>query len=117
MKTELSAIIIVFLSSFLGAAGQYYFKKGADAIAKISLIKILFNKNIITAVILYLSGSVAYIIALPRGELSVLYPIVASNFIWVVLIAKIKLKERLNFGKVTGLVLIIAGIILIGFTA
>ena len=116
MKTELSAIIIVFLSSFLGAAGQYYFKKGADAIAKISLMK-LFNKNIITAVILYLSGSVAYIIALPRGELSVLYPIVASNFIWVVLIAKIKLKEKLNFGKVTGLGLIIAGIILIGFTA
>ena len=116
MKTELFAIIAVFLVSFLGAIGQYYFKRGANTLQLLNP-KTFLNKYLLYAVALYVSGAVAYVLVLPYGELSVLYPIVASNFIWVLLIAKAKLNEKIDLRKVLGIGCIIVGIVLIGINA
>ncbi len=113
MKTALFAIITVLAAAMLGALGQYYFKIGADTLKKLN-IRSFINRYLLYAVILYIVSAVTYVIILPYGELSVLYPLVASNFIWVAIIARIKLQERITLWKCAGLFCIILGIILIG---
>jgi drug/metabolite transporter (DMT)-like permease len=47
----------------------------------------------------------------------VLYPLVASSYIWVSIWSVLFLKERMTALKIVGIVLIIAGISCIGFGA
>jgi drug/metabolite transporter (DMT)-like permease len=113
MSTSIIAMVVVLFGALIGAAGQYYFKKGANNIDKIlpNPFKAI-NKYLVLAVFLYVSSAIATIIVLPLGELSVLYPLVATNFIWVTLIAKIKLKEKINKWKIMGVGLILIGVVL-----
>ena len=47
------------------------------------------------------------------GELTILYPIYATTFIWALVIGRLILKEPLNFYKIAGTLVIIFGIFLI----
>ena len=47
--------------------------------------------------------------------MSVLYPLVSLGYIWALLWSVLFLKERLTRNKVFGLLLIVLGIVLIGF--
>jgi uncharacterized membrane protein len=112
MSTQPIAIIVVLIAAFFGAIGQYFFKVGADKM-KISWNPLkTINRYLLIAIFLYVSATVVSIMVLPLGELSVLYPLVASNFVWVVLIAKYKLKEKINLFKILGVIAILCGIVL-----
>ena len=116
MATERIAIMVVLFGSFIGAAGQYYFKKGANKIYPFTIRKIC-NRSILLAIILYVLGAVTYLLVLPKGELSVLYPLVATNFVWVVIIARIKFREQINIWKILGLLGILLGVVMISLSA
>jgi len=59
-------------------------------------------------------ATLIYIPALRGGDLSVLYPIISLSFVAVSLLSVWLLKERMNLLKWIGIVLIIAGVSLIG---
>lgn len=95
MTTPLWAILVYIAASAYGAVGQYFFKRGADKL-KFKIRELITNWHLLIAVFIYVTATFIALIALKHGELSVLYPFVATNFIWVALIANRWLGEKIN---------------------
>jgi len=47
------------------------------------------------------------------GKISIMYPIIATSYIWAILLAVLFLGDSLTIGKVVGSILIIGGVLLI----
>jgi uncharacterized membrane protein len=109
--TPKSAIIIALVCTIFTAAGQLFFKIGS---AKVVSISTFFNLPIILGAFSYLIGSVLFIIALKKGELSVIVPLLALNFIWVGILSSVYLGEAINSTKWLGIISIVIGISFIG---
>jgi len=113
MATQLWAIGLVVLATFIGAFGPILLKKAsAKSLSKISSLAT--NYHLFGGVSLYAVGTVLFIPALKGGELSVLYPFVALTYIWVSLLSVKFLGEKMNRFKWLGIASIIIGVSLIG---
>lgn len=110
--TQLWAIVIVLSAAVLGAFGQLCFKLGSDTLS-MKIKELLRNRYLIVGVVLYAIATVMSILALKGGELSVLYPLIATSYIWATILAKKVLKENINVYKWSGVVMIIVGVIFI----
>jgi multidrug transporter EmrE-like cation transporter len=62
----------------------------------------------------YLLSSVFFLLGVRRGELSVLYPLVAFGYVWTMFWSKLFFKEPLTRTKFLALGLILAGIAILG---
>ena len=89
--------ILTLISGFFNGLGFYYFKKASKKF-NIS-IKGLMNLNLIKGVISFISGVCLYIIALKFGNLSYLYPLAATQYIWIILFGKL-LGEKITRNKI-----------------
>lgn len=103
----------VILASLIGSFGAILFKKAAKDLS-FSMNELIKNKNLLLGVVLYGISTVFFVIPLKYGELSVLYPFVATTYIWTSLLSIKYLNERMNVWKWIGVALIIAGVTLIG---
>ena len=113
MKTPVWAICLILFTTLINAIAQVFYKKGANALV-LDFYAILTNYPLITGILLYLASGVLLIIALKYGELSVLYPIISTGFIWVSFLSVYFFKEFMNIEKWTGVIIIIIGISFIG---
>ncbi len=111
MKTPLSSIILILISSFIGSFGAVFLKLGAERMGRLAAI--FKNYWLATGVVLYLISSVFYMMGVSQGELTVLYPMVSLGYIWALLWARILFKEQFTMAKLGGLALIIGGVALI----
>ena len=113
MATSLFSIGLVFIATLVGAMGPIFLKKASSG--KLSEFKeLLKNYNLFAGVFLYAAGTVLFILALRGGELSVLYPFVSLNYVWVSLLSMKYLDEKMNWQKWMGISLIILGVSFIG---
>ncbi|MBI2208395.1 EamA family transporter [Candidatus Woesearchaeota archaeon] len=113
MATELWAVGLVVLATFVGAFGPILLKKASAK--KLSSIKSLMaNYHLMGGVFLYAIGTMLFIPALKGGDLSILYPLVSLAYIWVSLLSIKFLGERMNKLKWLGVILIIIGVSFIG---
>ena len=110
METEIWAIGLIFISTIIGSFGSLYLKKAATHF-KLT-IKSILHHHLIAGVILYLSATVFFILALRGGNVNTLYPITSLTYIWVSLLSIKILKEKINYDKWIGIGLIIIGVIL-----
>lgn len=113
MATPLLSIGLVLLGCLLGSFGPLMFKFGANNL-EFNFKKLLTNWHLYAGGFFYALGTVLFIYALKDGELSVLYPLVATSYIWVSLLSIKFLKEKMNKYKWAGVGLIIIGVALIG---
>ena len=104
---SLLAILLVLISTLIGASGAVLLKKGSKRIS-------ITNFYLIFGLFLYALSTVFYIAALKIEQLSVLYPILSVGYIWISLFSIKFLNEEMNFNKVIGILLIILGVIFIG---
>lgn len=102
-------ITLVFLSTFLTAAGQVLWKIGSKTLA-ISAISFFTNIPILLGILCYVIAVVLLILALAKEELSVVYPIYSASYIWVLLASAYLLKEEIHLLNVAGILLILFGI-------
>ena len=107
--TQLWAIGLVLIAAILGALGQLNFKLGSDKLS-LKIRDLLRNRYLFIGIILYGISTIMFITALKGGELSVLYPIVATSYIWAILLAKKVLNEKINVYKWAGVAMIIFGV-------
>ncbi len=116
MGTPLWTILVYIIVSVFGALATFNLKVAS---AKISpkIRQIIKNKRLILAVFLYGVGTLISLVALKYGELSVLYPFAALQYVWANLLSKVYLKEKLTPQKWLGIVLISIGVSLIGIGA
>ena len=114
MRTPLSSILLVLVSSFLGSFGAVFLKLGAEHL-KGSLARLLTNYWLATGICFYLLSSVFYMMGVSQGQLTVLYPMISLGYIWAILWARILFKEPFTLAKIAGLAMIIFGVSLISF--
>jgi uncharacterized membrane protein len=113
METELWAIGLVLFACIIGSFGPIFLKKASGKIS-FNLKSIIYNKNLISGLTFYGLSTILFIPALKGGELSVLYPLVATVYIWVSLLSVKMLNEKMNKFKWLGILLIIIGVSFIG---
>ena len=110
---QLKLIILVIFAAFLGAIGALFIKKSSGHIT-LNLKSIITNKNLLFGGVAYLISVIIYLYSLNKGELSVIYPLVSTTYIWTTLFSIKYLNEKINIWKIMGIVVIILGVIFIG---
>src|SRR3989344_6163939 len=114
MSTKLWAALVVLFTTLLTSSAQILWKKGSETLV-FSITGVLTNYYLIAGILLYIIGGTLLIISLRGGELSVLYPIIATSYVWVSFLRIKFLGETMNLYKWLGIIAIIAGIASIGF--
>lgn len=112
VMTPLWTIGLVLATAFLAAVGQLLFKKGAASVSLDPWSWIL-NIQLIVGLALHGLGFVLMVFALKHGNLSILYPFLATSYIWVAFLSVRYLGEPFAGVQWVGLVLLVAGIGLI----
>lgn len=113
MKTPLWAIGLVLFTTLINAVAQVLYKKGANVLV-LDFYALITNYPLIFGALLYLISAVLLITALKYGELSLLYPIIATGFVWVSFLSVYFFNEVMNAEKWFGICSIIIGITFIG---
>jgi len=114
MATELWAIGLVLVAQVIGSFGPIYLKKSSKDFG-LSFKGLFRNYNLIIGILFYGLGTILFIPALKGGELSVLYPMVSTVYVWVSLLSVKMLNEKMTYYKWLGICVIIFGVVLIGF--
>ncbi len=114
MSTKLWAMGVVLFCTLLTSTAQIFYKFGAEKL-ELNFISLLTNYEIMMGILLYAVGGVLLILSLRGGEVSVLYPIIATSYIWVSFLSIYFLGEIMNPYKWMGVSAIVMGIVLIGF--
>ena len=121
-STSPSSIGLVFLCTVFGAAAQIMMKHGTAHLPGGGLGGILTNLAAVLTNVPLMAGYACYglntfllVLALRKGHLSVLYPIIALTFVWVTILSpRFFPTDHLNGWKVAGVSLIVFGVSLIG---
>lgn len=96
-------ILLMLVSSICVCVGQLLWKLSADKGILVMLFGFCF----------YGVGALVMIIAYRFGKLSVLQPMLSLNYVLSILLAALVLKEDITILKCIGVLVIIAGVILI----
>ena len=107
------AVALVFSCTVLGAAAQLLMKVGMSHFRP-DVLALLTNLPLIAGYTLYGINTVLLVLALRDGELSTLYPIIALTYVWVTLLSYTLLGENSNAYKNAGIVVIMAGVAILG---
>ncbi len=98
------------LGILAGIAGQMLLKAGADAP---SFIGQLFRSATIAGLVLYVAAAFLYIVALRKIPVSVAFPSVSLSYAIVAALGHFLFKEPFGRKQIGGIVLIMAGVLLI----
>ena len=113
MTTPASSIALVLSGSVIGSVGAAFLKAGAQSVGR-KLSSLLFNWKLIVGIVTYLISSVFFVKGISKGELSVLFPMVSLSYIGAMVWSRLFFHEELTKAKLTGVALILAGIVFLG---
>ena len=107
-KVLFLGMLLVALATIIGAFGALLFKLASAKVEK-NIFSLLKSKSFFLGIFLYGLSALIFVWALKSGELSLLYPLAGLSYIWITLLSKLILKERINSYKWLGIGLIILG--------
>ena len=111
-KNNLIGFVLATLSTLLLSIGQILYKEGAMNFV-FDLYATITNYPLLIGVIVHFVAFVLFISALKYGSLSYIYPIIASGYLWVNILAVVFLSEVVSQLEWVGIFLIIIGIIFV----
>lgn len=91
--------LVVLFCALLGGMAQILLKQGSKGNASVWQYA---NAYVFFGLFLYGVAMLIYLWALPQGEVSILYPIIATSYIWVAILSTVLLKEHLTLAKIIG---------------
>ena len=115
MKTSGKSVLLIFLCTLFTSAGQLLWKAGVTFFnfsppLSSHLLSFL-NLPFLLGCISYGIGLLLMLLAFRSGELSVLYPIVATSYVWVSIASPFFFAtERMNVWKWAGVLLIVVSV-------
>lgn len=115
------AKVLLYICILLGVVGQVLLKRGINEVAvshppiPALIVLSLRNPPVIAGFLLYGISAILWIIVLSRVDLSVAYPSISVGYVLILLFSWFYLKEPLNLARVAGVLLISAGVILLGW--
>ena len=112
---------LILVSVFLGAIGQVLVKYGATGLQLNfagkylieSILSILRNVPVMCGIISYGVSFLLWIKVLSKVELSYAYPMVSIGYIITMIFSYFVFKENISFTRLSGVVFIIIGVILV----
>lgn len=107
-KAVLVSMGIVVLCTLLTAFGKVLWKFGAVEWPLFPAIYLLFFGFVLHAI-----AAVVLIYLFKKGEVSILFPVFATNYIWVSIFAYIFFHEPFTLLKLSGVACIIAGAVIL----
>lgn len=115
-------ILQIIIALVLGVAGQFLLKNGTGNL-NVSIVgtagplmliwRIITNPSIFLGLVCYGISSIFYILVLKEKEISYVYPMFASSYALVLLVAWLFGHETISLIRVTGVLVIILGVVLI----
>lgn len=105
------------------AGAQMLMKTGSKALAPHAslvsavldtAIHILTTPSLFFGYALYGLSTVLLVLALRHGELSMLYPLIALNYVWVTVLSVIVFHDSVTVLKVLGILVIVTGVAIMG---
>jgi drug/metabolite transporter (DMT)-like permease len=109
MHARISALAVVAVCTLLTSIARVLWKFGSDR-----LPEVVTNWPMLGGFALYGIAAVAFLYLLKKGQVSILFPIFASSYIWVTLLSAYFFGEPLTSLKWAGIVVIFAGAIVLG---
>ena len=113
MQTQAWAVALALVASFLAALATFQVKRGAAG-STFSLSRFRLSPRVLVAIGLYLASSVLFLLSLRGAQISVLIPVTALEYLWVILLAHYGLGERIGGAKALGIGCVVLGLILVG---
>ena len=112
-------LLLVLCCTVLGAAAQVLIKSGADGIGPNpgfvgTAFGILTTPALFAGYSLYGISTVLLVLALRKGELSLLYPVIALTYVWVAVLSAMVFHESFNPFKLAGITIIVGGVAVLG---
>jgi len=119
VKDLKAQLLWLFSSIFLGAGGQILLKYGVNQMGEIDLsrtgiiftiLNIFTNLFVISGICFFVASMILWIKVISTMELSRAYPSVSLSYIIVFLFSIAVFDESVTAGKMTGMILVIAGV-------
>ena len=115
MRRGTQAIVLIVLCTLFTSLGQILWKFGIARINVANILTVL-NLPFIVGCISYGIGAILMILAFKKGQLSVLYPILATSYIWVSLLSPLFFpSDSMNPFKWAGVLVILFSVSMLGF--
>ena len=115
--------LAILVCVMIGAAGQIVLKLGVSnpALAALLdsgkypefLLRTLLSPLVLAGLFLYAMSTVIWLAVLARSELSFAYPFISIGFVVTTLFGWLVLAESMSPGRLAGVALIIAGVLLV----
>lgn len=106
--------LLLLLAMAISLTGELLFKHGIMntelKMNLMSIIKTVFSPFIFFGFALFGSGAVLWLFVLQRFPLSIAYPTLALNYVWILILSYFLFGEHLSINKAIGVFLIIAGV-------
>jgi multidrug transporter EmrE-like cation transporter len=118
-KHQSRAMLTVLLCTFINAASQAFIKLGT---ATLGLHPTMLETavGIVTKPLLFAGYSllavstVLFVLALRKGDLSLLYPVLTLGYVWVTVLSVTMFHDSMNPFKIAGIAVIISGVAVLG---
>jgi drug/metabolite transporter (DMT)-like permease len=113
------SLLIVLFCTLLNAASQILIKLGLAALGK-NPTMLATAIGIVTVPMLFAGfallgiSTVLYVLALRKGDLSLLYPVFTLTYVWVAVLSVVILHEKMGGLKTVGLAVIMGGVAVLG---
>lgn len=112
LKISYVPVCFMLLTALFSAIGQIFFKYGSGQVGS-SIFSWIFNYYLLVGLFIHGIGFYFMISAFKYANLSIIYPVLATSYIWVAIFSNILLKEKIHFVQWFGIFSIVMGIILI----
>ncbi len=117
-----TAIIYILISVVASAVGQLLLKKGMNSMGPVTLSvnqlpsviwQMATNLNVFLGLAIYLIGTVFWLAALSRVDLSFAYPFASLNYVVMLVASWMMFDEKITLGRLLGTFVIGIGVLLI----
>ena len=117
-----TAVLYIFISIVFSTVGQLLLKKGMNGLGPVTLdtnhlIPVLWqmatNLNVFIGLFIYMIGTVFWLAALSRVDLSYAYPFASLSYIVMLVASWIMFDEKITLARIAGTVVIGLGVLLI----
>jgi uncharacterized membrane protein len=116
---DMNIIVVILAGTIFAAIGQVSWKLGMNQAGQLmginttTLSAMLLNPYVLLGFLMYGLGTIFWLIALSKKDLSFVYPFISMTYIFVLLLSSLVLKESIGINRLVGTLIIIIGLIVI----
>jgi len=117
----LKSLAFLLLAMLLAAAGQLLLKHGMSQVGRLEglsweLFRALSQPAVLAGLFLFGLSSLFWLVLLSREKLSYVYPMVSLNYVFIVILSRLFLREAVPPFRIVALTVICLGVVLYGLS-